>query len=115
MEARSKEYVAAKSRRYYHRHRDRALAKAEKYRQENYVAKKKVRSRVNKQEEMADRPRSWFCECCGEIGGKIVWDHSHETGKFRGWICGPCNWALGHVQDSTDVLRKMIQYLEETG
>lgn len=41
-------------------------------------------------------------------------DHSHETGKFRGWLCIPCNSSLGwaehyrrigsvHVVDNADL------------
>ena len=25
-------------------------------------------------------------------------DHNHETGKFRGMVCHPCNMAISHVE-----------------
>lgn len=42
-------------------------------------------------------------------------DHDHETGKFRGVLCGMCNVGLGHAQDSVDVLLQMIRYLKDHG
>jgi len=39
-------------------------------------------------------------------------DHCHKTGKVRGLLCFHCNTALGHVFDNSDVLKKMIKYLE---
>lgn len=59
---------------------------------------------------LAGRPKPEYCECCGDPG-KIVWDHCHNSRLFRGWICEPCNKALGFVRDSPDKLRKLIEYL----
>lgn len=39
-------------------------------------------------------------------------DHDHSTGIVRGILCWNCNLALGHAKDSTDVLIKMITYLD---
>jgi hypothetical protein len=48
------------------------------------------------------------------VGTKAKWhiDHDHETHEVRGLLCHHCNTALGHVRDSIDVLRRMIEYLE---
>lgn len=40
-------------------------------------------------------------------------DHDHKTGKVRRLICDPCNQALGHVKDSVEHLKLLIDYLEE--
>ncbi len=40
-------------------------------------------------------------------------DHDHQTGKFRGLLCHKCNVTLGMVDDSTEVLRWLAQYVEE--
>ena len=39
-------------------------------------------------------------------------DHCHSTGKVRGLLCTRCNTAIGHLEDSTELLRKAILYLE---
>ena len=63
----------------------------------------------------APRPRPELCEVCGMKGKKrngITLDHNHKTGKFRGWLCSNCNTALGLVQESKQILRALIKYLE---
>lgn len=69
-----------------------------------------VRNRVL----MAGRPKPDICELCGRPPGQkgLMFDHCHQHGHFRGWICTPCNLALGYVQDDVQILRKMIAYLE---
>lgn len=42
-------------------------------------------------------------------------DHNHETGEFRGILCTNCNSLLGMAKDSTEVLRKAIEYLDKNG
>lgn len=69
------------------------------------------------------RPKPDHCEMCGKDGyGQgnkprigICFDHDHETGKARGWLCDRCNKVLGLVKDDPDLLRKMIAYLENGG
>lgn len=64
-------------------------------------------------------PRPDGCEICGgnesERPGRhaLVFDHCHATGKFRGWLCNPCNRALGLVSDNVGTLKSMIIYLED--
>lgn len=69
-------------------------------------------------ETLAGRPKP---ECCDLCGGKpspwahrgLVFDHCHQSGIFRGWLCDRCNRTLGQVKDSPDLLRKMATYLEQ--
>jgi len=68
--------------------------------------------RKGRQEELAGRPRPKACEVCSRTNKKIHWDHDHASGRFRGWICSACNIALGMVDDSPEILRKLIKYLE---
>lgn len=70
--------------------------------------KKSIRK---KQTKLAGRPKPKRCELCKRIGRKIVWDHCHQSGKFRGWICAQCNITLGTAGDSVKVLQRMIDYL----
>lgn len=69
-------------------------------------ADKKARQR----EEAASRPRPAGCEICGVLGN-VHWDHNHQTGEFRGWLCSHCNTALGLARDSQDILLAMVDYL----
>jgi len=68
-----------------------------------------------KQEEVAGRPCPEFCEVCGQknkTGKRLVFDHCHASGVFRGWLCHRCNVALGNVEDDPARLRALADYLE---
>lgn len=58
------------------------------------------------------RPKPLVCDICGQEHKKIVFDHCHQSGQFRGWLCDPCNIVLGNVKDDPAILRRMISYLE---
>lgn len=40
-------------------------------------------------------------------------DHSHLTGQVRGLLCQTCNSGIGMMKESTEILRKAIEYLEK--
>jgi hypothetical protein len=61
--------------------------------------------------DIAGRPRAESCELCLEYG-MTVFDHCHDGGHFRGWICDRCNRVLGCVKDDVKLLKAMIKYLE---
>lgn len=98
---RRREYMRQYHREYYQRPDKRAAQSA--YR---------TQWKRDKQEELAGRPRPSTCELCGRTG-RIVWDHNHDTGNFRGWLCYPCNTTLGVVGDDPEMLRSMAEYLEK--
>src|ERR1035437_3690852 len=54
------------------------------------------------------------CYICGCPSSK-PWciDHDHVTGQRRKILCNRCNLTLGAVNDDTDLLRKLIKYIEE--
>ena len=82
---------------------------SEKTRANNKVSKGRA---FAEKELLAGRPRPLVCDICGRSGRVIHFDHDHERGHFRGWICGQDNMALGLVRDDVSLLRKMIAYLE---
>lgn len=75
---------------------------------------------------IAERERNWRrvgaakptriapenCECCNAKAIKTLHlDHDHKTGKFRGWLCRPCNQAIGMLGDDVAGLLRAISYL----
>ena len=75
----------------------------------NYIHGKSVKGYY---EKIAGRPKPKHCEVCGRKA-IIVFDHHHQTGKFRGWICSNCNCALGMVEDNPKILIALIKYIKE--
>lgn len=71
--------------------------------------------------EVVERyPADNRCEVCRRTpeeanpGGRFVrlsLDHCHQTGRLRGFLCGPCNTGLGHLGDTTERLRGALAYL----
>jgi len=55
------------------------------------------------------------CGICGvreDRSTPLVLDHNHQTGEFRGWLCQPCNCAIGLLCDDPVNLQSAIEYLE---
>lgn len=75
-------------------------------------------SRWHEEYEEAIKNKPDACEVCktleSQMTRKLCFDHNHSTGKFRGWLCGKCNTALGNMKDSPELLKKLIEYLERT-
>lgn len=57
------------------------------------------------------RPCPTLCERPGCIRPAKCLDHDHKTGAFRGWLCSPCNRALGLLGDTLDAVRGAVRYL----
>ena len=49
------------------------------------------------------------CDYCGRTDRKLVFDHDHDTLKFRGWLCQPCNRGLGALGDDLAIILKNTQ------
>jgi len=67
-----------------------------------------------RQEAKAGRPKPDRCEVCGGTDGGIAFDHCHQRGIFRGWICAFCNTILGLAKDDPNRLLMLVAYLERT-
>ena len=102
-----------KHQRYYSRNREKEISRtSSKNRPERAKSMNEYVKNYNKlkNEKRAGRPRPEQCELCGAMG-RICYDHNHQTGKFRGWICLRCNVALGMVKDNCELLLKMVNYI----
>lgn len=93
--------------------RAQARARTQKFRNNN-------RAHVNEQARMyaraklptPTRPCPDLCEACHKPHHHaLCLDHNHVTGEFRGWLCKPCNLALGYAKDNIDVLQGLTHYL----
>lgn len=98
------------------RERDRMAQQA--YRMtEQYKAASRIRvarfkaKQAAEREAIAGRPKPDLCEICNTNEFRIVWDHCHTAGHFRGWICDRCNRVLGLVKDNANLLQQLAQYL----
>ena len=76
------------------------------------VGENSIKPKAINKEKRAGRPKSKQCEICG-VEDKIVFDHDHQTNKFRGWICNNCNWILGLAKDDKERLSLIIKYLNK--
>jgi hypothetical protein len=64
---------------------------------------------------VATRAAPANCECCRKprtgMKSALCLDHDHTTGKFRGWLCGHCNRAIGQLGDNLTGLMRAVRYL----
>jgi hypothetical protein len=129
---------AAQSKRYAVRHPDKVRANVDRYNVKHrekvlaanaeYQRKRRRNDPVGNRErverfkarredalaEIAGRPRPKTCDVCNEFYLRIVFDHCHVGGHFRGWICDRCNRVLGLVEDSAAVLEGLAKYLRKS-
>ena len=52
------------------------------------------------------------CQACGSTI-KLCYDHDHDTGKFRGVLCGKCNTGIGMLGDNIQGVQQALGYLKE--
>lgn len=83
--------------------------------QSRAAAKKRGYVPCNATAEEIEYAFSGKCAICGvpeiECNGRLQMDHDHETGEFRGFLCGKCNRAIGLLNDSEELLIDALHYL----
>ena len=88
-----------------------------------YSAKKPIPPKIRKEYELKhpkpkpSRENPFICPICrrnyyGEHLNQIVLDHSHKSGKIRGWICGSCNASIGKFKEDISILQRAISWLK---
>lgn len=55
------------------------------------------------------------CEICNTAFPSLCVDHNHETSEIRGLLCTPCNLAIEHLKESTEIMNNAIKYLNKYG
>ena len=70
---------------------------------------KKLMQELNMQRPPLGTP----CKCCGKKTEMLVFDHDHQTNKFRGWLCYQCNSAIGNLGDNLAGIKMAEKYLTE--
>lgn len=73
---------------------------------------KKFGSSVEELDAVTAR-QNGVCAIC-EKPSKLVIDHDHATGAFRGLLCNGCNGALGVFCDDIATLERAIKYLKRS-
>jgi hypothetical protein len=65
---------------------------------------------------MAEKEQKGLCALCHRPFGNQTpcADHDHFTNVFRGLIHRKCNSGLGFFNDSLDLLKLAVEYLEKT-
>lgn len=117
--------VREAQRRYRERHPDRIQAYRDRTKEQRsaaYYANRDARieqvtirsRRLRGQLEAPTHPRPDKCENPGCPGipqkRRLAEDHDHKTGKFRGWLCGSCNTAIGKLGDSLEGILATAKY-----
>ena len=68
-----------------------------------------------KEADCPPRPEDGRCQMpgCRKFVGvkKLHLDHDHKTGRFRGWLCTPCNRGLGAFGDGREGLENALRYV----
>lgn len=98
-----------------------------KYHKNNGKEKQKARSfrallkSYGISEEIYEQERQnqdYRCKICRahedtQFHRRLVVDHCHTTGLYRGLLCTKCNTGLGSFNDNISVLKNAIEYVNE--
>lgn len=74
-----------------------------------------------KKEARQLRPKKgtlWQCSICRKMGivgvnVKVVADHDHYAGRWRGFLCDSCNTGIGRFRDDENIIRNALAYLRQ--
>lgn len=108
----------------YYNNNPKQYSKHKKYVSKNDITYKKSYARhhitKNQFDEMIEKYDGKCYSCKSKAATCIDHDHRCCPGQFscgncvRGILCNWCNSALGHAEDSVDILENLIKYLKTT-
>lgn len=86
--------------------------KYDHWRERNLKAKFKL---TIKEYETMLATQNGVCKICKRPpkNKRLAVDHDHTTGNIRGLLCGPCNTALSHVEETSQFSIGARAYLNE--
>ncbi len=64
--------------------------------------------------KLMEQKQNGMCAICLKKDNNLYVDHCHKTEIIRGLLCNSCNKALGLFYDSTESLKKAVEYLTKT-
>ena len=74
--------------------------------------KERIREEVRLKRLAKREERYKECPICNKLD-YLVYDHNHITNVYRDYICSSCNLAIGHSFGNIEILKNIIEYLEE--
>lgn len=95
-----------------------SLTKEQRYKANRNTKLKQAYGLTHEQVEEMKRLQDYKCYVCSkeesEAGSKgLVVDHNHITGQVRKLLCGPCNTALGLLNEDIGIFTSLIEYVKE--
>lgn len=92
-------------------------ADPKRYREAGRRQTKRKRDRLIAQLGPASLCQICGCAIQGEGRGRkgAHFDHNHQTGAARGWLCHLCNTGLGLLGDNPRILDRAAEYLRTKG
>jgi hypothetical protein len=116
--AKNLESSREKHRTYYAANRDRILANQKRHNTPERVKRinlKRLYGITPEEYEALSAAQNGACAVCKQPPRGVRplhVDHDHATGAVRGLLCTTCNVGLGALQDSVELLRSALAYLE---
>ena len=98
---------------WYAANRQKVIDRAVAWKKANPDKVRRIKRKARGIKDATGEVKTGPCEVCCKVR-QLRFDHSHETGFFRGWLCGPCNIALGWfekiIREGLD--QKFLKYLQ---
>lgn len=131
----NKKQVLAKNAAWWSAHPEKSRAKNKRYRAENAAKVQAYSKRYKSRTDVKNRDRErslrknygltlseysgmaqaqrGLCAICSRRAKCLCVDHNHSTGKVRALLCKKCNFAVGLLDDSSDLAIKVSEYLKK--